>query len=328
MYEFRLGVQDLAETSFGMSPLLELVFSLRPRIFPARHPEHLPWVRETAAAYSALDTEVLNALFAPHGWNPDFLGPRPDGIVTDLASDLALLRTTPPDVVRRDIAAAYRHDVDAAYRGVPIPPALTGDPSAVLERICAALEAYWDACIEPYWPRMRAVLEADLAHRARRLTLGGAAALFAELDDRVTWTPGRVRVVIPGDTARKVVVDVAGRGLVLVPGLFLRGAITMIDEDLPPLISYPARGRGAVWDQAVPEGAAALTELLGAPRTRLLIMLASPASTTELARRLGVTPGGISRHLTALHACGLLNRTRAGRSVLYMRSPVGDQLVR
>ncbi|MFC5182054.1 ArsR/SmtB family transcription factor [Actinomadura harenae] len=328
MYEFRLGVQDLAEMSFGMSPLFELVFSLRPRVFPAQTPEHQSWVRETAAAYARLDTEALNAVFAPHGWLPDFMTPRPDGIVTDLAADLALLRATPPDVVRRDIAAAYRHDVDAAYREVPIPRVLTGDPASVLDRICTAIEAYWDACLEPYWARMRAVLEADLAHRARRLALGGAAALFAELDDRVTWEDGSVRVVIPSDVVRKVAVDVAGRGFVLAPCLFLRGAITMTDKDGPPLIAYPARGRGAVWDQAAPEGTAALAELLGAPRTRLLIMLASPASTTDLARRLGVTPGGISRHLTALHACGLLNRTRAGRSVLYMRSPLGDQLVR
>ncbi|WP_433248850.1 ArsR/SmtB family transcription factor [Actinomadura nitritigenes] len=320
MYEFRLGIQDLAETSFGMSPLFELVFSLRPRVFPAKHPEHLPWVRETAAAYARLDTALLDVLFAPHGWIPDFLTPRPAGIGNEIADDLAVLRETPPDAVRHDIAAAYRH--------VPVPPLLSGDPAAVLDRICAAFEAYWDACVEPYWVRMRAVLEADLAHRARRLAFGGAAALFAELDDRISWTPGLVRLVVPSGLAPERAVDVAGRGLVLVPGLFLRGAITMIDEQGPPLICYPARGRGAIWDHTAPEGPAALAALIGARRAELLVMLAAPASTTDLAARLGVTPGAVSHHLTALHAGGLLNRTRAGRSVLYMRSPLGDQLVR
>ncbi|MFC4911136.1 ArsR/SmtB family transcription factor [Actinomadura gamaensis] len=320
MFEFRLGVQDLAETSFGMSPLFELVFSVRPRVFPAKHPEHLPWVRETAAAYARLDVELLDVLFAPHGWLPDFLTPRPNGIVTEIADDLAVLRRTPPEVVRRDIALAYRH--------VPVPPVLSGDPAAVLDRMCAAFEAYWDACIEPYWARMRAVLEADLAHRARRLTFGGAAALFAELDDRITWTEGLVRLAVPSGLAPERVVEVAGRGLVLVPCLFLRGAVSMIDDYEPPLITYPARGRGALWDHAEPEGPGALVELIGAPRARLLVMLAAPSTTTELARRLDVTPGAVSRHLTALHAAGLLNRTRAGRSVLYMRSPLGDQLIR
>ncbi|KAB2363597.1 ArsR/SmtB family transcription factor [Actinomadura montaniterrae] len=321
MYEFRLGVQDLAETSFGMSPLFELVFSLRPRVFPGKHPEHLPWVRETAAAYARLDTDLLDVLHAPHGWIPDFLTPRPSGIGNEIADDLAVLRETPPGIVRHDITAAYRH--------VPVPPVLSGDPSALLDRICTAFEAYWDACVEPYWTRMRAVLEADLVHRARRLTFGGAAALFAELDDRITWTPGLVRLAVPSGLAPERAVDVAGRGLVLVPCLFLRGAITMIDEKgPPPLICYPARGRGAIWEHAAPAGPAALAGIVGARRAELLVMLAAPASTTDLARRLGVTPGAISHHLTALHAGGLLNRTRAGRSVLYMRSPLGDSLVR
>ncbi|MFC5182052.1 ArsR/SmtB family transcription factor [Actinomadura harenae] len=320
MYEFRLGVQDLAETSFGMSPLFELVFSLRSRLQPARNPEHLSWVRETAAAYARLDTGLLDVLIAPHGWIPDFLTPRPDGIVTEIADDLAVLRATPPELVRNDIVVAYRH--------VPVPSVLTGDPAVLLDRIHAAFEAYWDACVEPYWTRMRAVLEADLVHRARRLAFGGAAALFAELDDRVSWDPGLVRLVIPSGLAPERAVDVAGRGLVLVPCLFLRGAITMIDDQGPPLISYPARGRGAIWDHPAPEGPAALVALVGARRAKLLVMLAAPASTTDLAQRLGVTPGAISQHLTALHASGLLNRTRAGRSVLYMRSPLGDQLVR
>ncbi|MCP2336686.1 ArsR/SmtB family transcription factor [Actinomadura rupiterrae] len=320
MYEFRLGVQDLAETSFGMSPLFDLVFSLRPRVFPARHPEHLPYARETAAAYARLDVELLDALFAPHGWTPDFLTPRPEGLVTDIAEDLAVLRRTPPEDVRRDIVVAYRH--------VPVPPVLSGDPAALLDRICTAFEEYWDACLAPYWPRILAVLEADLVHRARRLTFGGAAALFAELDERVTWSEGMVRLAIPSGLAPERVVDVAGRGLVLVPCLFLRGAVSMIDDYGPPLITYPARGRGALWDHSEPEGPDALVELIGLPRTRLLVMLAAPSTTTELARRLGVTPGAVSRHLTALHAGGLLNRTRDGRSVVYMRSPLGDQLVR
>ncbi|MEV5568429.1 ArsR family transcriptional regulator [Spirillospora sp. NPDC052269] len=321
MFEFRLGVQDLAETSFGMSPLFELVFSLRPRVFPSWHPEHLPWVRETAAAYARLDTGLLDVLHAPHGWLPDFLSPRPPGIVTDIADDLARLRETPPETVRNDIVAAYRH--------VPVPPVLSGDPAAVLARICASFEAYWDAVIEPYWTRMRAVLEADLVHRARRLALDGAAELFGELDGRVSWHhPGLVRLVIPSGLAPPRVVDVAGRGLALVPCLFLRGALTLIDEHGSPLIVYPARGRGAIWDQTSPKGPAALIGLVGERRAKLLVMLAAPASTTDLARRLGVTPGAVSHHLSALHASGLLNRTRAGRSVLYMRSPLGDQLVR
>jgi hypothetical protein len=35
----------------------------------------------------------------------------------------------------------------------------------------------------------------------------------------------------------------------------------------------------------------------------------------------------VSRHLTALHAARLLNRTRCGRSMRYFRSSLGDALL-
>jgi len=40
-----------------------------------------------------------------------------------------------------------------------------------------------------------------------------------------------------------------------------------------------------------------------------------------------ITPGGASQHLTALRDAGLVTSARHGRSVLYARSPLADQLV-
>jgi predicted MarR family transcription regulator len=36
--------------------------------------------------------------------------------------------------------------------------------------------------------------------------------------------------------------------------------------------------------------------------------------------------GSVGDHLKVLHEAGLLTRARAGRSVLYQRTPVGDAL--
>ncbi|MGW0559132.1 hypothetical protein ACWDZ4_00535 [Streptomyces sp. NPDC003016] len=52
------------------------------------------------------------------------------------------------------------------------------------------LEAYWQHAVAPSWPRMRAVLEAGILHRAQRLAEGGAAALFTGLHPNVHWEPG------------------------------------------------------------------------------------------------------------------------------------------
>jgi len=216
-----------------------------------------------------------------------------------------------------------------AYDGAPLPGMLAGartDPAALLGRVADELESYWRACLAPWWPRMRALLEADIAYRGRGLALGGAQALFADLDDRVSWQNGSLRIALrPVGLDRTI--RVGGRGLVLAPCLFVCNALTMIDAGEPPLLIYPARGRAALWEQGNIVTPAVLDELLGRTRSRLLALLDEPASTTELARLLDVTPGAVSRHLTALHRARLLNRARSGRSVLYFRSPLGDSLL-
>jgi DNA-binding transcriptional ArsR family regulator len=94
------------------------------------------------------------------------------------------------------------------------------------------------------------------------------------------------------------------------------------------ILLYPARGTATVWEDGVcAAGSAAVEELLGAPRARLLAVLRSPATTTALAWRLGVTPSAVSQHLAVLHRGGLVDRRRSGRCVLYETSQLGLALL-
>ncbi|WP_398858521.1 MULTISPECIES: helix-turn-helix domain-containing protein [Streptomyces] len=52
-----------------------------------------------------------------------------------------------------------------------------------------------------------------------------------------------------------------------------------------------------------------------------------PVSTTGLARRTGLTPGGASQHLKALRTVGLVSSHRVGRQVLYALTRAGEALV-
>lgn len=317
MIEMRFQVADLAATTFAVSPLQEAAFSLWVWCAPQRQAFHLPWRTAMLDRWGQCDTELLEALVVPERrWIPDFLTPRPRSPLTEFAAELDQVSATPPDRVRADIRSAYRD--------VPVPLVLRGNPSAVLRRIVDAFAAYWGQCLKPSWPRMHAVLEADVVYRSRQLAVGGAQALFADLDRRVRWDGSALFV----DRLRGVwhVIEIDGRGLPLVPSLFCRGAVTYISPDEPPLITYPARGRATVWETAPPPDVSALVELLGAARARLLGMLGRPASTTELAHRLDVSPSAVSQHLRVLRAAGLLSQARSGRSVLYMRSPLGDEL--
>ncbi|WP_369184292.1 helix-turn-helix domain-containing protein [Streptomyces sp. Y1] len=343
---YLLGVKDLAATRCGYSPLHETVRSLRLRSPNGGHafPEQRGWAAGWARDHAGLDTDLLDTLLTPGGLAPEALTPRPRSCRPCIQDELSALAATPADRLCADFRAAYARD------GSPLPPLLArllDDPYALRARLVTALGQYWTRCLEPaWWPRARTVLEADLAHRGRRLAESGAAGLFADLDPRVSWADGTLRVHgdpsgadpsgAPAPVRRE---PIAGRGLVLMPTLFADRAFGETSPSGTPAIVYPARGRGTMAEGSTAEGAiraaasggsavsGALAELIGAARARVLGLLDTPATTTALAYRLGVTPGAVSRHLGALAAAGLLERTRTGRAVHYRRSPLGESLV-
>ena len=59
----------------------------------------------------------------------------------------------------------------------------------------------------------------------------------------------------------------------------------------------------------------------------LLAALGAPASTSQLARAFGMSTGAVGDHLTVLRNSRLVERARSGRSVLYRRTGLGDELV-
>ncbi|MFC1441131.1 helix-turn-helix domain-containing protein [Streptacidiphilus sp. N1-10] len=331
MVRFRLGLADLASTAFACSALQEAVLSIRMWTHPGYYAEQIPWFRRLRDDFELLgpaDTGLLLSLVASNRWIPDFLTPRPGSPSPSFPDELAVLRATPPELIRADLGRTYLpHD-----RVLPAPLREgLDDPARLLARIADAIEAYWERCLAPaWWPRARSVLDADIVYRARRLAQGGADALFADIDPRLRWQQGTLTIAWdhwPDLPSGEVPVD--GKGLVLVPTLFAQGAITAIEPGAAPLIIYPARGRATMAETVSPPPTdAALERLLGRARARLLVLLGEPASTTELARRLGVTPAAVSQHLGVLLQARLLHRARHGRSVLYARTALGDDLCR
>ncbi|MEA5360726.1 winged helix-turn-helix domain-containing protein [Amycolatopsis sp., V23-08] len=56
---------------------------------------------------------------------------------------------------------------------------------------------------------------------------------------------------------------------------------------------------------------------------RLLEALRSPATTTDLAQALGVTPSAVSPHFGVLRESGLVERERSERQVRYLVTALG-----
>lgn len=323
MISFRLGVEDLADTRFAISPLLETVCSLWALHDPGMYALHLPWLRSVQPGLAALDTKLLMSLVGPTKALPDFLTPRPTTFAPDIDDELKTVRTTPLDVVRRDLIATHiPGDVPDTLAA-----ATESSDSAVtrlVADICDLLRSYWEVAIAPTWKQIRLLLEADMTYRARQLATGGARLLFADLHQNVRWRDGMLNI---DKMISKHTIPVSGRGLLLLPSLFVYKPVPPMSPDELPWLAYPCRGAATLWTVAPKADASTLTSLLGATRAGLLYMLDEPLATIEIARRLKVTPSAVSQHLQVLHATGLVTRTRAGRTVLYHRSALSEQLI-
>ncbi|KQM80706.1 DUF5937 family protein [Agromyces sp. Leaf222] len=314
MLRYVLNEDDVGAVRFALSPLCELGLSLRAIREPARFPLQLGWLRRTEEARDRLDMRVLGALIDERMWTPDFLNPRPASPLTRLEDEFRVLAATPPDVFRSDLVAVHGF----------VPDVLAGSTSQALRRIIRALRQLWETCFEPYWPRMRAVLEADVVYRGRQIAQAGVASMLNGLSPRIAYDHGVVSVRLADPNDRTIAID--GNGLTLMPTMFTRRASAPVGDG-PPMILYSARGQGALWEAEPVANPAAVAAVLGEARASLLAALGDPASSTELGVRFGVSASAVNQHLRVLRDAGLLVSTRYGRSVLYLRSELGSALL-
>ncbi|GGS56200.1 ArsR/SmtB family transcription factor [Streptomyces cinerochromogenes] len=186
-----------------------------------------------------------------------------------------------------------------------------------------AVRAWWAAGVQPYWPRIRAVLEADIAYRARQLAEDGIREVFAGLNPALTWSGDTL--LSPHLPEPAACLD--GAGITLVPTAFAVGC-RFLTGDGPgqPALLYPTRAVGTLWERREPADDS-LARLLGRSRARLLALTSSPATTTQLAARTGLSPGAVSQHLAVLRAAGLVTSHRYRREVNYVASDLAVALL-
>ena len=314
---YRFDRDDLLRTRFAISPLIELVGAAYVVRHPRRFPEHRRWAEAALPRLAGIDLDLVFAA-APLGrrsW-PNFNAPPPVSPHPRIEDELARVAATDPGVVRADIQRAYPEGVPGSVE------IFVNDPQAALARLVPQLRALWDAAIEPWWTRIAAFLEAEIATRARRLVASGGEAAFADLDRDIAWD-GRTLTISPVAVDPREV-ELAGRGLLLIPSVLAFGVWPRIDPPWTPALTYQPPGIGDLWTRESGEGR--LGELVGRRRAAILRSLDRPASTLAIAQRTGWSAGGVSTHLGVLRATGLVVRRREGRSVIYSRTAAGDAL--
>ncbi|MFC8505916.1 DUF5937 family protein [Streptomyces sp. NPDC057411] len=322
-YHLHFGEADPLRIRFAISPLWETHCAVRVLARPRQQGYHLPWLRRIADAAAGVDLAPLHLLMPLRGHSPDFLYPPPIGATAGFEQEIAAVRATDPALALVDFRRALAETPGAA--GSAEGRRMLADPAGSLERLAGLLERAWEALIEPEWPRLRALLEADVAYHSRRLAEGGLERLLTELHPAFRWAEESSTLTV--DYHGEHVRALDGQGLVLMPSVFTwPDVVSGFDPPWQPTVAYPARGIGGLWTEARDRTPDALARLLGRARADVLCALEEPAGTTALAHRLGLAPSSVSAHLAVLRAAGLLTSRRYGHQVLYERTPLGIAL--
>ncbi|MEU8378080.1 transcriptional regulator [Streptosporangium sp. NPDC048865] len=303
----RFVVSALAETTAG---LLTLATGT------AAHPGERAWLDAHLPAYrhrlsaDPIDALLVRAAFG-HRWIADFLTPVPTGEgETAFEDELRRVRETPAETVRADLAVAL---------GGPLPAAL--ERADLAGRSAGLLAWVWRETVSPYWPRRRRIIEADIVARSEQVSQGGWSAALDDMRPGMRWLgEGRLQINTYDHPSR----DLSGARLLFVPVTPDRGWVGW----QPPhryAVVYPCRGSLA--GGGPPPVPDALGRLLGRARAEVLVLLGSPKSTTQLVALTGQGLGSVGRHLKVLLDARLVRRRRAGRSVLYSRTTIGEALI-
>lgn len=308
---FVLGPPELVTARFAIAPGIEGTRAVRRLASRQPAPLHRTLLEQLRRDTPAEALSVLSPLAGARGYTPDFLT-QPEA--TTPADLVAATRTTPLEVVDTELRRA-------AADGRRLPSGWLDDPEQAREQIADAWELFWTRGMQAPWPRIRAVLEADIAARARHLARDGLEAVVEDLDPRLRWNGS---VLQRADSRFAVETDCRGRGLRLVPTVlgWPRGAVTT-DPPWTPTIYYPARNATRTADHLPAESTAAL---IGTTRARILDHLRIPARTTDVAAALGISPATASHHLQVLARTGLVTTQRRGKEAWHARTSATDDL--
>ena len=327
-----LDVADLAATRFAISALSETIRAMLLLARPSPSAVNQPWISWARAQLERRPLRMPRAwplIVNGLGCYPEFLVPAPAVRAPGLDAELARLRATPAKPVRASLRRVFGDH--------PWPDTATElfeRPRESLAEIAAELAECHERLVKPHWERISPVLEADIAYRAGLLAGGGARSLFSDLHPDVRWSQGTLTINDTDEGPPGGRVMLGPDGVVLMPSVFNWPEVSYSKAtSSQTTLLYPARGTATEWEDdacaVAASGAAsgAVEELLGPARARLLDALRSPATTSALALRFGVTPSAISQHLAVLHRGGLVDRQRNGRKVLYQASELGLALL-
>lgn len=304
----RVRVADVMDPMWevvGSVQLLQLDGGRRPSIFE-------PWVRRSRARLrhraTRSATEVLATVAPLNNYFPDFLTPdQPSG---GLDRDLETVLSTP--------VARLGSEIGQLGASTPwLRQMADGNPDT-LDRFGDVVRSYYQSMIEPDRGAIEGVLAANRASLMRRMMVGGTESVLDDLGPSMRWRSPYLECLYPVERT----VQLHGRGLLLVPSFFCcRMPVMLADVHLSPVLVFP------VDHPETDVGGSGIAELIGSTRAAVLSSVLDGASTSDVARRVGISLATASHHTAVLRGAGMITSTRRANRVVHAPSPLGLALL-
>ena len=302
--------EDLDQVRFVQSPLGHLIHGVHDGPCSRQSPWRQRWWARARRQVSLNTGRLVPLINRAHPDAPAFLplAIAGDGAATpSFEQELDQLRATPPHLLgyRLGTTPVRTDEADRLIRG------LRNQEDASLRAVVDGLLALYRATLMSDWPTITRHLQQDITQRETQARRHGTLTMLTNLHPELAWQP-------------RSAPHTGGRGLILTPCLFgQQRAHGGPGADGTQVVIYPTA------EPTAPFGTPGdhLAALLGPGRAAVLRALYTPASTSGLARRLGISAPTASTHTALLRNAGLVSTTRDGKSVRHELTAVGRQLV-
>lgn len=333
MLRIYFTAEDIARTRLATAPdpLWELVLSVQ--MLRGQRGDLLfsGWRRETASAIRqgnlgarnhGEDLRLLMQLCPEIGYFPDFLNPAE--AMKGLDRGLDAVRRTPKPVLLRDMTflaeSKKRQGEPLSARAADI---ARGDQEA-LDTLARTMNDYYQLAISPHNRLIEKAVGRDRNTRLLAFTEGGVEGLLRSMRPMLHWEAGELSVPQHRDQE----IYLGGRGLTLIPSYFcVNQPMTMFDPDLPPVLIYPMPRSTETLAALDGQRRTVLASLIGQTRAAMLESIGDGGTTTDLARRVGVSPASASEHAAILRGAQLIRSRREGNRMVHELTSLGLSLL-
>lgn len=308
MLRIHFEASDLGRVSIAstLDPLSEVALAARALRHPGAPRQVSRWRHDVLPRLAPQMRPLFELVPGKSGF-PDFLTPVPE---PNLDRSIGMLL----DIETARIA----EELEGFSLTSPWCRRLASGDAVARRELAVAIKAFDSVALSPFERERQHGFAAIQSTWAETVLAGGVEQLLTSLHPTCTWADPVLSLDAGGNYVNNVYLR--GRGLLLYPSAFTPEPMVLDQPDRPALLTVPV-----TWGQVMTGGE--LAALVGGTRAAVLAALMQSASTTELARRTGISLASASEHARVLRGSGLVATHREAGAAKHRLTPLGRQLL-